>query len=147
MGVPVRLHICGNITPLLDMLAEVEADLVDLDSMVSGEGGARKAGAFALPGREHQPRGRPAKRDATEVETGLEACFREAGGAAYAVAAGCEVPRDTPAPNLLAMAHFARATAIPDRPDGRCGGPGRSFGPASRPRITARGPGSAPLSP
>ena len=42
LGVPVRLHICGQITPLLGMLAEVGADMVDLDSMVAVKD-ARKA--------------------------------------------------------------------------------------------------------
>jgi MtaA/CmuA family methyltransferase len=109
MGVPVRLHICGNITPLLAMLADVEADLVDLDSMVSV-----KAARDALgPGRCLAGNINPVAdlRNGTpqSVEKGLEACFSDAGRAAYAVAAGCEVPRDTPAENLLAMARFAQA--------------------------------------
>jgi MtaA/CmuA family methyltransferase len=109
MGVPVRLHICGNITPLLGMLADVEADMVDLDSMVS----VRAARNALGPGRCLAGNINPVAdlRNGTpkSVETGLAACFRDAGSAAYAVAAGCEVPRDTPAENLLAMARFAQA--------------------------------------
>jgi MtaA/CmuA family methyltransferase len=109
MGVPVRLHICGNITPLLGMLAEVEADLVDLDSMVS----VREARKALGPGRCLAGNINPVAdlRNGTpqSVEKGLTACFRDAGGAAYAVAAGCEVPRDTPAQNLKVMARFAQS--------------------------------------
>lgn len=109
MGVPVRLHICGNITSLLGMLAEVEADLVDLDSMVS----VRAARDALGPGRCLAGNINPVAdlRNGTpqSVETGLDACFRDAGGAAYAVAAGCEVPRDTPPENFLAMAQFAQS--------------------------------------
>jgi MtaA/CmuA family methyltransferase len=109
MGVPVRLHICGNITPLLGMLADVEADLVDLDSMVPVREARQKLG----PGRYLAGNINPV----TEVLQGtpdsigacLNSCFRDAGGAAYAVAAGCEVPRNTPARNLLAMARFAQS--------------------------------------
>jgi MtaA/CmuA family methyltransferase len=116
MGVPVRLHICGNITPLLDMLSEVEADLVDLDSMVSVKEAREKLG----PGRFLAGNINPvvALRNGTPqvVENALGSCFREAGESAYAVAAGCEVPRDTPTPNLLAMARFANAHRNTDQP-------------------------------
>ena len=109
MGVPVRLHICGNITPLLGMLADVEADVVDLDSMVS----VREAREALGPGRCLAGNINPVAdlRNGTpqSVQTGLDACFRDAGRAAYAVAAGCEVPRDTPAQNLLEMARFAQS--------------------------------------
>jgi len=118
MGVPVRLHICGNITPLLGMLADVEADIVDLDSMVSLEEAREKMG----PGRCLAGNINPVAelRDGTPrtVAAGLEACFRAAGGTRYAVAAGCEVPRDTPVENLLAMARFAQEhhPLAPSRP-------------------------------
>jgi MtaA/CmuA family methyltransferase len=109
MGVPVRLHICGNITPLLDMLAEVEADLVDLDSMVSMKKAREKLGPGRCLAGNINPVADLRNGTPRSVEKGLDACFRDAGGTAYAVAAGCEVPRDTPAPNLLAMARFAQA--------------------------------------
>jgi MtaA/CmuA family methyltransferase len=109
MGVPVRLHICGNITAILPMLAEVKADIVDLDSMVS----VAAARAALGPGRCLSGNINPVavlrNGDPALVMTRLEACFREAGGRCYAVAAGCEVPRDTPESNLQAMAGFARA--------------------------------------
>lgn len=109
MGVPVRLHICGNISPLLGMLADVEADLVDLDSMVSvqaarGALGPKRCLAGNINPVADLRNGTPAS-----VEKGLGTCLRDAGGTAYAVAAGCEVPRDTPAENLRAMARFAQA--------------------------------------
>ncbi len=109
MGVPVRLHICGNITPLLSMLAEVDADLVDLDSMVPvaearSKLGARRCLAGNLNPVEAVRNGSPAS-----VEKGLQACFDAAGRSAYVVAAGCEIPRDTPAENLRALGRFARA--------------------------------------
>ncbi|HET6450049.1 MAG TPA: uroporphyrinogen decarboxylase family protein, partial [Spirochaetia bacterium] len=110
MGVPVRLHICGNVTPLLEMLAEVGWNLLDLDSMVSMAEARRIIG----PGRCLAGNLNPveAVRNGTpsSVEKGLEICRAEA-GSPYAVAAGCEIPRDTPAENLLAMARFARAAA------------------------------------
>jgi MtaA/CmuA family methyltransferase len=108
MGVPVRLHICGNITPLLDMLADVDADLVDLDSMVSVKEAREKLGPGRCLAGNINPVADLLHGTPQGVEQGLAACFAEAGGSAYAVAAGCEVPRDTPAPNLLAMSRFAQ---------------------------------------
>ena len=109
MGVPVRLHICGNITPLLPLLSDVKADILDLDSMVS-VGAARQA---LGPERCLAGNINPVSvlRDGTPaiVAARLEECFSEAGRGWYAVAAGCEVPRDTPAANLHSLARFAAA--------------------------------------
>jgi MtaA/CmuA family methyltransferase len=108
MGVPVRLHICGNITPLLAMLADVEADLVDLDSMVP----VKEARKVMGPGRLLAGNINPVEtlRNGTpeSIARALESCFQDADCSAYAVAAGCEVPRDTPGPNLAAVARFAQ---------------------------------------
>ena len=112
MGVPVRLHICGNITPLLPMLGEVGADLVDLDSMVSVKAAREALGPRCCLAGNINPVADLRNGTPAQVETGLAACLRDAGGALYAVAAGCEVPRDTPAPNLLAMARFAQAHTL-----------------------------------
>jgi MtaA/CmuA family methyltransferase len=111
MGVPVRLHICGNITPLLPLLSEVKADIVDLDSMVSVAAARQALGPERCLAGNINPVS--VLRDGTPaaVEARLQECFTEAGRDRYAVAAGCEVPRDTPAANLRAMALFAGAHA------------------------------------
>jgi MtaA/CmuA family methyltransferase len=112
MGVPVRLHICGNVTPLLPMLGEVGADLVDLDSMVSVKAAREALGPRRCLAGNINPVADLRNGTPAQVETGLAACLRDAGGASYAVAAGCEVPRDTPPQNLLAMARFAQAHTL-----------------------------------
>ena len=113
MGVPVRLHICGNITPMLDMIAAVGADMVDLDSMVAVDEARRRLGpGCCLAGNLDPVR---AIRNGTprSIEQDLEECFAAAGGSRYAVAGGCEIPRDTPSANLAAMARFARLHGNP----------------------------------
>jgi MtaA/CmuA family methyltransferase len=113
LGVPARLHICGNIVPLLDMIRDVGAELVDLDSMVPMAAARASLGrGVALAGninpvadlRDGTPR---------HVTESLAACLRDAAGGPYAVAAGCEVPRDTPDENLRAMTEFARSHRPP----------------------------------
>jgi MtaA/CmuA family methyltransferase len=108
MGVPVRLHICGNITPLLSMLSEVKADIVDLDSMVSVKEAREKLGPERCLAGNINPVAVLRDGNPALVTTRLEACFADAGRHAYAVAAGCEVPRDTPEANLHALARFAK---------------------------------------
>ncbi len=108
MGLRVRLHVCGDVGPLLPMLAQVPADQIDLDWMVS----IPAARAALGPGRLLAGNLDPVRvlQDGTpaEVERALRRCFEEAGSGAYAVNAGCEVTRDTPAANLAAMCAFAR---------------------------------------
>jgi MtaA/CmuA family methyltransferase len=113
MGLLVRLHVCGDVGPLLPMLAEVPADQTDLDSMVSIADARAAFGPRRLIAGNIDPvrvlrNGTPA-----DVESALQRCYDEAREGGYAVNAGCEVPRDTPAANLTAMRDFAR---------GRCGG-------------------------
>ncbi len=96
MGVPVRLHICGNITALLPMIREVGADILDLDSMVSVSDARRDVGARTLLAGNVNPVAVVRDGNPTLVREKLQACFAQAGGREYAVAAGCEIPRDSP---------------------------------------------------
>jgi MtaA/CmuA family methyltransferase len=111
MGALVRLHICGNTNALFGMLAEVKADIIDLDSMAEMGPARREIGEGRLLSGNIDPvrvlqDGTP--RDVTE---GLARCFTAAGGRFYATCAGCEIPRGTPRANLLAMRDFARGHA------------------------------------
>jgi uroporphyrinogen decarboxylase len=94
------------------MLADVPADQVDLDSMVSLRTARAALGPRRLLAGNVNPvrvllHGSPA-----DVERALQTCLEEAGPTGYAVNAGCEVPRDTPAANLAAMRDFARAHRV-----------------------------------
>jgi uroporphyrinogen-III decarboxylase len=108
MGVPVRLHICGNTKRIVEGMGRTGADIIDLD-FPTPLGHARRAMAETQvllgnidPVRELRD-GTPAS-----VEAALAECYRQA-GPAYIVGAGCEVPRGTPYANLEAMTRFARS--------------------------------------
>jgi MtaA/CmuA family methyltransferase len=106
-GAGVRLHICGNITAILEPLGSLGVDILDLDSMVSMAEAREKCGEAQVllgnidPVRVLQ-RGTP-----QTVRSELQECRRQA-GAGYIVGAGCEVPRGTPRENLMALRDFAR---------------------------------------
>jgi len=108
MGTRVRLHICGNVGRILKGIGALGCDIVDLDFMVS------VAKARAEMGQDQVLLGNldPVKtlRNGTpeSVTAAVAQCHREA-GPRYIVGAGCEVPRDTPAANLLALRDYARS--------------------------------------
>lgn len=108
MGAWVRLHICGRTNPILAEMAQVGADIIDLDFPASMSEARQKMGPHqVLCGNIDPVR---VLRDGTpeRIREELELCY-QAAAPRYIVAAGCEVPRDTPEPNMKAMLEFARS--------------------------------------
>ena len=106
-GAKVRLHICGNITAILEPAGTLGADILDLDSMVGvAEARARTGERQVLLGNIDPVRvlrgGTPG-----QVRAELQECRRQA-GERWIVGAGCEVPRGTPRENLLTLLEVAR---------------------------------------
>ena len=107
LGAPVRLHICGDTRPNLQLMGRLGCEIVDLDSMVPlAEARAKMGTRQVLLGNLHPVH---VVRDGTPegIKQALAECRRQA-GRRYIVGAGCEVPRGTPAENLLAMRDYAR---------------------------------------
>ncbi len=104
----VRLHICGNTSRILKGMGELGCDIVDLDFMVS----MAKAREAMGPNQTLLGNIDPVKilrhGEPSTVTAAIDQCYREA-GPRYIVGAGCEVPRDTPAQNLLALRDYARS--------------------------------------
>jgi MtaA/CmuA family methyltransferase len=108
MGVPVRLHICGNTRKIAKGMGETGADIVDLDFLTPmDEARAAMPEPQVLLGNIDPVR---VLRDGTpeQVEAALDACFRAA-EPSYIAGPGCETPRGTPFENMEAMARFARS--------------------------------------
>jgi len=108
LGVPVRLHICGNTKRIVEGMGRTGADIIDLDFPTPlGQARGAMRETQVLLGNIDPVR---ALRDGTpeSVEAALAECYEQA-GAAYICGAGCEVPRGTPPANLDAMTQFARS--------------------------------------
>jgi MtaA/CmuA family methyltransferase len=106
LGVPVRLHICGNTKRIVRGMGETKCDIVDLDFLTSlSEARAAMGADQVLLGNLDPVR---ALRDGTpdSVYAAVAECHAQA-GSPYIVGAGCEVPRGTPPENLRAMARYA----------------------------------------
>lgn len=104
MGAVGRLHICGNTSRLLHLMAQAGAAIVDVDWMVDY---AQAARIFA----EHQiaicgnfdPVAVMLLGTPDQVRTAVQACLAVGGERSFS-AAGCEIPMGTPPANLLAHA-------------------------------------------
>lgn len=108
MGVPVRLHICGNTRKILGGMGQTGAEIVDLDFLSPmDEGRAAMGSDQVLLGNIDPVR---VLRDGTpeSVTEAIAKCFEQA-GPRYIVSAGCEVARDTPPENVMALTRFAHS--------------------------------------
>lgn len=101
-GGKVKLHICGQITPLLPALAELPIDILDLDSMVSLAEARRIVGErITLCGNFH-PVTELLRCDPDQAAAAARRCAREAGDR-FILQAGCETPPGTPVENVRAV--------------------------------------------
>jgi uroporphyrinogen decarboxylase len=108
------LHICGNMTPVLELMADTGAHILELDSKVDlgvakGRVGRRVCLMGNLSPVEILWQGTPA-----QVETAAEqaiAAAAEDGG--FILGSGCEVPVAAPRENIHAMIRVARRTRDP----------------------------------
>ena len=106
LGVPVRLHICGNTKRIVRGMGETQCDIVDLDFLTPiSEGRAAMGPDQVLLGNLDPVR---ALLDGTpeSVYAAVAECHMQA-GSRYIVGAGCEIPRGTPVENVRAMARYA----------------------------------------
>lgn len=100
-GAKAKLHICGNTGKILDYMKLSGADIVDVDWMVD----FGRAVETLAPGStcgNFDPVSILLRGSPLEVKSAVCSCIRTAHCNTY-IAAGCEVPRDTPYDNLMAV--------------------------------------------
>lgn len=107
LGAWTRLHICGNITRILDLVATSGADIVDPDWMVDLKQAAGIIGDRAALCGNIDPVAVLLQGTPERVREAVLECART-GGRRWICAAGCEVPQATPHANLLAQAQVLR---------------------------------------
>jgi MtaA/CmuA family methyltransferase len=107
MGVRVRLHICGDTRSMLEDMARLGCDLVELDSPVPLELAREKMGPDQVLIGNVDPVRVMRDGNPETITAAIAECHRQA-GSRYIVAAGCEIPRDTPKENFCALVAYAR---------------------------------------
>jgi MtaA/CmuA family methyltransferase len=106
-GGMVRLHICGNTSPILEGMGRLGCEIVDLDHMVSMADARAAMGPGQVLLGNIDPVSMLRNGTPENIRAALTACHA-ACGERYIVSAGCEVVRDTPLDNLRAMRDYAR---------------------------------------
>jgi MtaA/CmuA family methyltransferase len=101
-GASVKLHICGNITHLLESLKDINIDIIDLDSQVNQDHAREILGNEVVLGGNINP---VLVQDKSEEEVyalsrRLVDKYKDQ---KYLLAAGCEITVLTPHQNLMAM--------------------------------------------
>jgi len=107
-GAVTLLHICGNMSPVLEDMAATGAHILELDHKVSLHEARQRLGpGICLMGNLDPVdclwRGSPAK-----VATAARDAIAAAGRSAFILGSGCEVPVLAPQENLFAMITAAR---------------------------------------
>jgi MtaA/CmuA family methyltransferase len=110
MGAKTKLHICGDVTPFLELLPAEHCDIIDLDWMVPLEKAAVLYGDTCVLCGNYNPVSVLLQGTQETVAQAVKDCAK-IGGSRYISAAGCEVPRDTPPENLLAVARTLKELA------------------------------------
>ena len=106
-GGRVRLHICGSIRRILERVAKLGCEMVDVDYPVPMLEARARMGPDQVVAGNLDPVKAVRNGTPESITAALDECWRAA-GPRYIVGAGCEIVRDTPDENLRAMACFAR---------------------------------------
>jgi len=101
-GAAVKLHICGDISRLIPHVAQTDADIVDLDWMVSIEAARAAVGPDVTLCGNFDPTAVLLQGSPSDVADAARACL-DAGGQRFILQPGCEVPPGTPEANIRAF--------------------------------------------
>lgn len=101
LGARTKVHICGNIHPLLPMLAEMEIDILDVDWMVPLEEARRIMGQEVTLCGNFNPVQEQLRCDPETTRRAALRCAAE-GAPRFILQAGCETPPGTPEENIRA---------------------------------------------
>lgn len=109
------LHICGNTTPVLELMADTGAQILELDSKVDLRVAKAKVGKRVCLMGNLDPVGVLLQGSVSEVEQAARQAIADAGpGGGFILGSGCEVPPATPPPNIQAMVKAARDCLYPE---------------------------------
>lgn len=103
-GAKVKLHICGNIEPVLHLVAKTGADIVDLDHMVSMEKASAVFPKDMVICGNFDPVSVLLQGNENDVKQAVNKCKLIGNNHKLILSAGCEVPKFTDAKNMYAFA-------------------------------------------
>jgi uroporphyrinogen decarboxylase len=101
-GATVKLHICGNITNIVEHMAKSGADVIDVDWMVPLEKARQLVGPDIVLCGNFDPSAVLLQGTPRQVAESAGKCIK-AGGKKFFLMPGCEVPPATPQQNIRAF--------------------------------------------
>jgi MtaA/CmuA family methyltransferase len=103
MGAGVKLHICGNISHLLEDLREVKPDIVDIDWMVDMDEAYEKLGGSIIRCGNLDPVSVIQDLDPEKIGDQTRDLCRKEEDRPFILSGGCEITVNTPVEHLTAM--------------------------------------------
>ena len=103
MGAKVKLHICGNVNSVLDLIAQTGTDMIDLDFMVDIERAAEILPEKMSICGNFNPVTVMYQGTSELVKQEVRRCKQIRDKNRNFISAGCEIPRDTPLENMIAL--------------------------------------------
>jgi len=103
LGAKVKLHICGNITHLLEDIRDVQPDIVDIDWMVDMDEAEKKLGDSIIRCGNLDPVAVIQDKSAQEIALDTERLCLNEEGRGFILSGGCEITVNTAHENLKAM--------------------------------------------
>lgn len=114
-GAIPSLHICGNTTPILDLMTGSGAKILELDAMVNLAEAKRKASKSKVCVMGNLNPSLLATGSPKEVELKSKECIEavvKEGPAGFIFSTGCEVPLNAPIENVKAMVKASKSYII-----------------------------------
>lgn len=107
LGAKVKLHICGNTTKILDLMAQTGCDIVDIDWMVDLKEAVKAFEGKASVSGNYDPVKVLLQGSRELVQSEVKRCIDDGGNRIF-VSAGCEVPRETTLENMMTVKETLR---------------------------------------
>lgn len=108
MGAKAKLHICGDISNIVEYIAQSGADIVDVDHMVDLAMVVESLGEGQMANGNYDPVGILLNGSVNDVQSAIENCINQMGERRAIISAGCEVPRHTPITNMRRVANILK---------------------------------------
>jgi MtaA/CmuA family methyltransferase len=110
-GAKARLHICGNISSILEYLPETGADIVDIDWMVDFKQANNIFKGKCAACGNFDPVNIMLNGNTDDVRNAVLSCIEEGNDTTF-IAAGCEIPKMTPYENMLVVDTTLREASL-----------------------------------
>lgn len=101
-GGVVKLHICGDINRILEDIATLKVDIIDIDWMVDMKRAVEIFDGISVVNGNVDPVAVMLEGSVDDVKAAVRKCMADSKGKAC-ISAGCEIPKFTPYENLTAF--------------------------------------------